>query len=113
MSIIADTIDGEEMIRQLHKFDNIAVSGFGRLYFKLGVANLSLRDAWELVDLINDADPCVNVFIDTDKELEFEYFISEDLIPFFRDIVDEYTNSYYRGKLIDWIYTPADFSQSK
>lgn len=106
MSVIADPYDGEALRQSLKDFDGIpfADGQFGRLRFKVDCADMTTREAFEFVERLNDADTTVNVFVDVDNCVEFDYYITEDLIPYFRGIVDEFTGTYYRGKLIRWEY---------
>lgn len=106
-SIVATIEEGKELIRQLRVYDGIENPDFGRLYFKLDVDGLSVRDAWELIDRINDIDSTISVFIDTDLTVTFDYYVTLDLVRLMRSIVNEYVG--VGCACLDWEF-PTDYS---
>ena len=107
MSFIATIEDGEAIKQSFRKFEKIDINKtlFGRLTFSVDCSYMSLRDAWDFVEQLNQLDEAVTVFVDIDRKIDFDYYITADLLPIIRGIVCEFTDEYFRGRIINWEYT--------
>lgn len=93
--------DGIAYIGQKEQFEQQLMTKheFGRLVFVLDTRNMALHDATFFIDEMREIDNDIKLFINCDLLITFDYFITTDLLPQIKALVDSYCNTYYQGKL--------------
>lgn len=104
-SMVVDPIDGAEMIRQLLVYDHMSTGDyFGRLEFRLDVSDCDVETAAAAIDELNAVHDGVDAYIGGDNVIDFDYYITADLLPVFRAITARYY-SRHGARLLRWCYS--------
>lgn len=126
MSFVATLAEGKALegyFEDIHNVKDFPLSIIGILRFKLDVTNLSVQDTEDLIDDLEDIDETPDFFVEDEtafdvttagevhyikgglKVINFEYFITNDLLPKYRAVLDRYCGTYYKCNLLKWSYT--------
>lgn len=126
MSFVATLAEGkalENFFTEIHGVKDFPLSIIGILRFKLDITNLSLTDVEDLLDDLEDIDSTPDLFVEDDtafdvtaagevhyvrgglKVINFEYYITNDLLAKYRAVLDRYCGTYYKCYLLKWSYT--------
>lgn len=126
MSFVASIAEGgalKSFFRDIHNVTEFPLSIIGILRFKLDVSSLSIADIEDLLDDFDEIDPEPDLFVEDDtafdvtaagevhyvkgglKVINFEYYITNDLLPKYRAVIDRYCGAYYNCHLLSWTYT--------
>lgn len=104
MKIVMTPEDGACCYRQMAKYDKIFLSKyeFGELKMQLDCLQLNNHERNKLVDALNSVDDTINVYVDCCGILDFDYYMTPNVLPEIRAIVDDYC---LRGAELDiWVY---------
>lgn len=105
MSFAAEIAEGAEIVRQLLKYDGIIVTReeFGRLSFCLDVNHCPLATAAGFIDELEHVDRLFgDVYISQIGTVDFDYYVTADLLYAIRRIVDSYERA--GARLLNWSY---------
>lgn len=96
--------DGFAIVEDAHRFEKIDLDSrvFGRLTFAMETARLTVQDANALIDELDDLDDVVQVYVDDEDVLEFDYCVTSDMLPVIRGIIDPYLSQ--GAALTLWIF---------
>lgn len=104
MRIVSTVDEGEILVSHLRRFDKVNCEGwFGRLSFEVDVANMTIEAVNRLIDELNGVDDIICVYVSEFGTVEFDYYVTSDLLPEIRGIVDmslRFTN----GSLTYWVF---------
>ena len=102
MSFVSEPAEGAEIIRQLVKYDGLIPTRleFGRLYFVLDVIDISAAETARVVDELNGVDDGIDVYVNGSYLVVFDYYVTADLVPVLRGIVNGSA-----ARLRRWSYT--------
>lgn len=103
MQIIAQIPEGIEIARQLKKYDHISCKGFfGRLTFEIESSQMSAQSVNGLIEQLDNIDDVISCYVDTNNIITFDYYITSDLLPEIRGIIDLFIHP--NGTLLYWIF---------
>lgn len=99
--------DSVECLEGAHVPENI----YGVLRFALDVNNIPFRDLDDFFDDFRNVDDGADLYVEDGlvdgiftKVVKFEYFVTADLLPQFRAVIDKYCGAYYQAKLLYFKY---------
>lgn len=112
--MVADPLDGAEIVRQLRIYDKIELTEdeFGELDFIFDVSRLSIREAQEFLDEFNEIHEELALFIEWDRKIYFDYYVTSAILQDIQTLINKYSNSYYKGKLIRWRYGSGEINKT-
>ena len=104
MRIVATVDEGEILVSHLRRFDKVNCAGwFGRLTFEVDVANMKVDEVNRLIDELNSVDDIISCYVTEFGTVEFDYYVTSDLLPEIRGIVDM-SLRFTDGGLTYWIF---------
>ena len=103
MRIVALVPEGIEIARQLKKYDKVSCRGlFGRLTFEIDLSQMSVQTTNDLIDELNEIDNVISCYANEHHTLEFDYYVTSDLLPEIRGIIDLFIHP--NGMLLYWVF---------
>lgn len=105
MRVVSTVSEGQAIIEHMRRFDKIDVQGhFGRLTFEVDAGSLTCRECTEFLDELSNISDVISCYMDEHRRVEFDYYVTQDLLPEIRGIVDKYCQPVSRGILLYWIF---------
>lgn len=104
MRIVSTVDEGKAITEHLKTFDKVSVDGtFGRLSFEIDTASLTVQECNDLLDELWAIDDIITSYAEN-GHIEFDYYVTSDLLPDIRAAIDKYCQPNSRGILLYWIY---------
>lgn len=109
MSFTADLLEGRAIRDSVECLEGAYVpeNVFGVLRFALDVSSVPFSDLEDLFDAFYSIDYEAEIAVQDElvndqflKVIKFERFITADLLPMFRIVIDHYCNSSFQAKLL-------------
>ena len=102
--VVAEPAEGLEIIRQMNIYERVCPD-LARLFFRVDVSACPSADDIEnflngLHFIHSDIDCCVEY----GRLIEFDYFVTREILQDVRSLLDVYTSSAYKFRLICWRY---------
>lgn len=106
MSVVSKPEEGAHIKRHIKIFTGrtIDFNIFGRLKFELDITSMSIADAMELCDQLENINSEFEIYIERDNTIYFDYYVTPDLLPIIRGVIEEFAIN-KDAKLKFWIYS--------
>lgn len=105
MRVVSTVDEGRIIVEHMRKFDKVNVQGhFGQLTFEVDAGALTVNECNDFLDELSEVSDVINCYLDEYRRIEFNYYVTQDLLPDIRSIVDKYCQPVSRGILLYWIF---------